>query len=63
MHEGCWKGVVVMGTDDSLVEDVIVQSGVKLSPEYDVNLPVALLWSEHHQRLDGSRIEAMKSHK
>ena len=29
-----------------------MQGGVKLSPEYDVSLPAALLWSEDHQRLN-----------
>ena len=39
-----------------------MQSGVKLSPEYDVILPVPLLWSDDHQTLNGALIEAMKSH-
>ena len=39
-----------------LLEDVIVQGGVELSPEYDVILPVALLWSEDHKRLNGALI-------
>ncbi len=43
--------------------DVIVQSGVKLSPEYDVGLGVALLWFDQHQGHNRSRIEVMKSHK
>ena len=41
-----------MGIDDSCWRMSLCRVGVKLSPEYDVSLPVALLWSDDHQRLN-----------